>query len=251
MKLSTVTGYLDGEFDLSDFNDSSHNGLQVENAGDVQKICFGVDASLGFFEEALRKGADMVVCHHGISWGDSLKRITGINYKRISFLARHNMALYACHLPLDAHPKIGNNALIARALGLARRKRFGMHYGSMLGYEGTLIKPVRYETFKKTVSRVMKNKVVTMDFGKKTVKRVAVVSGGAASDVDEAGLKKVDVFVSGEPTLASYSVAQEHGINAVFAGHYATEVWGVRALADVVAKKLGVATEFIDMGISF
>ena len=111
-----VGEFLDRELHVTDFKDSSNNGLQVDNSGRVGRVCCGVDASLEFFEAAQRRGADMLICHHGLSWNDSLKRITDLNYRKIAFLMRHDMALYACHLPLDAHPRYGNNAVLARML---------------------------------------------------------------------------------------------------------------------------------------
>ena len=249
--LGKMVEFLDKELEIEKFEDSSHNGLQVENSGRVKRACFGVDASLEFFEAAAKKGADLVVCHHGISWADSLKRITGLNYGRLRFLIENDIALYACHLPLDAHARYGNNALICKALGLRSIKPFGLYKGALIGFEGKLPKPVRYEAFKKRVARAVGRELQCMDFGRKTVCTVAVVSGGGSGELDEAGLKGIDVFVTGEPTLSVYSQAQEHGINALFGGHYATEVFGVRALVDVVKKRFGIPCEFVDLGVEF
>jgi len=249
--LRKIVEFLDKELEIEKFEDSSNNGLQVENSGKVKRACFGVDASLEFFEAAAKKGAGLVVCHHGISWADSLKRITGLNYGRVRYLVENDMALYACHLPLDAHPRYGNNYLICKALGLRSIKPFGLYKGSVIGFQGKLPKPARYDAFKKRVARAMNHDVQSMDFGRNTVRSVAVVSGGGSSELDEAGLKGIDVFLSGEPTLSAYSQAQEHKINALFAGHYATEVFGVRALMDVVKKQFGIPCEFVDLGVEF
>ncbi len=232
MKVSTIAKYLDKELNISEFQDSSHNGLQVANSGSVKKICCGVDASLEFFQEAQAHGADMVICHHGISWGESLATITGLNYQRVSKLLRHDMALYACHLPLDAHPTLGNNAQICRALGLKRLKPFGMYNGKLIGFEGALPKPRRFSTFERMVSERIGKPLHTWECGKKTVQSIAVVSGGAAGEIAEAGEKGVDVYLSGEQSLAAYNLAREYGINAIFAGHYATERFGVMAVGD-------------------
>jgi len=250
-KLKTIVDFLDGELRIAEFDDSSNNGLQVENPGQVRRICCGVDASLAFFAEAHKRGADLVVCHHGISWGDSLKRITEINYGRVSFLVRNDMALYACHLPLDAHPRHGNNARICKALGLVQRRRFGLYRGSKIGYAGRLPRPMRYEAFKALVARKIGGGVRCMDFGRKTVRTVAVVSGGAAAETAEAGREGIDVYLSGEPALEAYSLAQEYGINAVFAGHYATEVFGVRALAAVLRRRFKIPVDFVDLEVPY
>ena len=250
-KLDDIVAFLDKELHAGDFKDSSHNGLQVANRGTVRRVCCGVDASLEFFEAAQRKGAELLLCHHGLSWDDSLKRITGLNYRRLEFLMRHNMALYACHLPLDAHPRYGNNALICRALGLRRLRRFGLYNGKEIGFAGDLPRSMGYAAFKKLVRRVVGTELCTMDFGRRTVRSVAVISGGAAGEVDEAGRKGLDVYLSGEGNLHAYNLAREHGINAVFAGHYATEVFGVRALADLLRRRFKLPAEFVDLKIPY
>jgi dinuclear metal center YbgI/SA1388 family protein len=249
--LATIVSFLDRELNIKAFADSSHNGLQVENSGKIARIGVGVDASLAFFEEAARHKAQMVICHHGLSWGDSLKRISGLNYRRLKFLLDHDMALYACHLPLDAHPRLGNNAQIAKALGLRRLKPFGLYHGVSIGFCGSLPAAMPYAAFKSRVQRIMGNTVGTMDFGKRMVRTVAIVSGGGAEQIAEAGQKGMDVYLSGEPALLAYHLAQEHKINAIFSGHYATEVFGVKALARLLSSRFGLKTEFIDMGIRF
>jgi len=251
-KLKTIVEFLDKELRIEDFKDSSNNGLQVENSGKIKRVCCGVDASMEFFEAAKAEGADLLICHHGLSWGASLAHITDLNYRRIKFLIDHDIALYASHLPLDAHPRYGNNAVIAKALGLRKLKPFGIYNGSYIGFEGCLPKPMSYAAFKKKVGGVMgEASLQTMDFGKKKVQSVAIVSGGAAGAAGEAGQKGIDVYVSGEPGLVAYSLAQEYGINAIFAGHYATEVFGVHALGDLLQKKFAIAAKFLDFKISF
>jgi len=250
--LTSITGFLDAELNVADFpGDSANNGLQVENMGRVNRICCGVDASLDFFEAAQRLGADMVVCHHGISWGDSLKRITGANYRRISFLMENDMALYACHLPLDAHRLHGNNALICKALGLRGIKGFGLYHGMTIGFEGKLPRPMDYKDFKKLAAKITGGEVRSMDFGKNKVSTVAVISGSASDLINEAGEKSIDVFLSGEAKLSAYGLTHELGINAVFAGHYATETFGVKSLAILLKKKFGIPVEFIDMKVPY
>jgi putative NIF3 family GTP cyclohydrolase 1 type 2 len=161
------------------------------------------------------------------------------------------MALYACHLPLDAHPCHGNNAQICKAFGLRRFKPFGLYHGIPVGFSGSLPKAVPYTTFKAQAQRVFGNTVCTMDFGKHTVRTVAIVSGGAGAVIDEAGQKGIDAYISGEPNLMIYNLAREYEINAIFAGHYATEMFGVKALARLLASRFRLKTEFVDMGIRF
>jgi len=251
MELQTLVSFLDKELDVAAFEDASHNGLQVERTGPVSRIAVGVDASMAFFERAAGQGAELLICHHGLSWGDSLKRITGLNYQRLRFLVEHNMGLYACHLPLDAHPRLGNNARICDALGLQERQPFGDYHGMTIGFRGVLPAPMPYAAFKRRVHEIMGNTVGTMEFGRDEVRTVAVVSGGAADGVAEAGEGGVDVYLSGEPKLEAYSVAQEHRIHVIFAGHYATEVFGVKAVAELLNARFEVEAGFIDMGIRF
>ncbi len=246
-----IVEYLDRELRIDSITESSHNGLQVENSGRIGKVCCGVDATLGFFKAAKKQGANFLVCHHGISWNDSLRRITCLNYKRLSFLIQNDIALYACHLPLDVHPRHGNNILICKALGLRHIRRFGTYRDTKIGFKGTLAKATNYETFKKRVARVTGGKLWTLDFGKKSVKSVAVVSGAAADELEGAFVQGIDVYVSGEPKLSAYHVAEELGINAVFAGHYATETFGVRAVARLLKQKFNMPAEFIDLGTPF
>ncbi|MBN1652872.1 MAG: Nif3-like dinuclear metal center hexameric protein [Deltaproteobacteria bacterium] len=126
-QLKQITDFLDKQLAISDYQDSSHNGLQVENRREIKQVCCGVDASMEFFQAARAAGANLLICHHGLSWDVSLKRITGLNYERVSYLIGNDMALYACHLPLDAHPRLGNNAQICKALGLVELKPFGVY----------------------------------------------------------------------------------------------------------------------------
>lgn len=249
--LSTIVKFLDKELRTADFEDSSNNGLQVENSGKVAKICCGVDACIEFFDQARGKGADLVICHHGLSWNDSLKRVTELNYKRLAFLVRYDMALYASHLPLDAHPRYGNNAKICRALGLTRLRPFGNYRGNVIGFRGTFSEPMGYEAFKSLVRKTINRDIRSMDFGRRTVRSVAVISGGGCEEVAEAGRDGVDVYLTGESALSAYHVAQEYAVNVVFAGHYATEVFGVRALTDVLAKRFKVKAEFIDLETAY
>lgn len=251
ISLTRIVKYLNETLSTDKFNDSANNGLQVENSGTVTKVCCGVDASLEFFEAALREKADLLICHHGISWGDSLRYITNLNYKRLAFLVQNDMALYASHLPLDAHPQLGNNIRICRALGLKGVKKFGNYRGQLIGYEGHFPAPVKYSRFKNMVRQTVGGEIESMDFGKENIRRVAVVSGNAEHELEEAALKGIDVYLSGEPGLVSYNLAREYGINAVFAGHYATELFGITALAGAISKKFKLPVRIIDLKINF
>ncbi len=249
--LDSLVSLLDGTLRCSAFQDASNNGLQIANAGTVSRVITGVDASLRLLQEAARRGSDCVVCHHGLSWGDSLKRITGLNHRLVAFAIRHNIAVYAAHLPLDAHPRFGNNAQLCKALGLGRLSPAFCYHGEMIGFSGVYDKPLTLEAFCECVRKAVNPDLRVLDFGKKRIRRVGVVSGGAADMVDQAAALHCDVYLTGEPTLQGYNLAENLEQNVVFAGHYATEVFGVRALASLVTRRLGMPAECVDFKIGY
>ncbi|MGI6495214.1 MAG: Nif3-like dinuclear metal center hexameric protein [Kiritimatiellia bacterium] len=249
--LSEIVEFLDRRLDLAAFQDASNNGLQVENAGSVSRVCCGVDASMEFFEAAAAKEADLLVVHHGISWGDSLRRITGLGYRRIRFLLEHGMALYACHLPLDAHPTLGNNAQLAKALGLREIEPFGQYHGQAIGVRGVFEKPLSFDAFRNLVARKVSPHPVGMPFGKPRIRTLGVISGGAADMADQAAVAGLDAYLSGESSLAGYNLARDLGLNMVLAGHYATERFGVRAVGDLLRKTFRLPVEFIDFDLPY
>lgn len=252
MNAAEIAEILNKILDIDSFKDVSNNGLQVANSGgEVQKIVTGVDASQEFFEHAVGVGADLVICHHGISWGDSLKKITGLNYKNLKILLDNDIALYAAHLPLDAHPKYGNNARIAQVLNLTDIRPFGEYHGNTIGFSGELPEAMEFKKFLELVKNNISPDLQTMNFGPESVKTVAIISGGAASDVVQAGEAGFDVYLSGEPALVAYSPAREFGIHAVFAGHYRTEIFGVKALAEFLRKEYNLNAEFLNLNIKF
>jgi dinuclear metal center YbgI/SA1388 family protein len=248
-ELKQVVSFLDGLLKSVKIEDSSHNGLQVENSGQVTRICAGVDASLEFFDAAHNRHADFLICHHGLSWGDSLKRLTDLNYRRVASLIKNNIALYASHLPLDAHPRLGNNILLSRALGLCRLRRFGFYHGVEIGYAGELSRVMTIKEFAARVARVLRQEPTVMDFGSTRIRRVGVVSGGAALSLEEAQTCGLDVLVTGEECLQGYTLARDLQINAIFGGHYATERFGVKALADRVSRRFRLPVELIDLKV--
>lgn len=247
--LFSIASSLDAELGVEAMDDSSNNGLQVQNSGRVTKVCCGVDASLEFFEAARERGGNLLIVHHGLSWGDSLKRITRLNYRLVKCLMDNDMALYACHLPLDAHAKLGNNILLCRALGLTNLRRFAVYRGSMIGWMGSVPGGVSRAAFRKRYEKVLGRHVEAMDFGPSTVRKVGVVSGGGCGSLQDAEAEGLDTFVSGEPTLAGRNFAKDCGMNAFFGGHYATERFGAEALGRFVSKRFGLPSEFIELGI--
>lgn len=240
------------ELGIERFHDISNNGLQVDSSkADIRKICTGVDATLPFLRAARDAGADIVLCHHGISWGDSLKRIAGLNYSIVKFLMDADMALFACHLPLDAHPVLGNNAQICDALGLTDRRPFGEYHGETIGFAGRLPSAIGREDFAALVRDRIGANLRVAPFGKEAIETVGVVSGGASEMVGQAIDQGLDAFIDGEIDLVSHNECLQRGMNLFAPGHYATERFGVRALGEWAAAKFGLAHEFIDFDIPY
>jgi len=251
--LSMIVQLLDRELRAGEFpGDDSHNGLQMENSGTVRKVCCGVDASLEFFQKAKSAGADLCIVHHGLSWGTSLARITDLNYRLIRFLLENDLALYASHLPLDAHPTLGNNAVLARALGLRSLKPFGLYHGMSIGMQGTLPRAMSPAAFQARLAKVAPGgNLAAMLHGPDRIRTVGVVSGGGADVLPQAAAAGLDAFVSGEGGLQAYNQARQRGIHAFFAGHYATETFGVRALGTLIRETFGLPSEFVDFRLPY
>ena len=252
MTCEAVARLLDGELRLDAFRDVSDNGLQIANVGEITCVATAVDASLEAFEAAAARGAQMLVVHHGLSWGGSLARITGLNYKLVSCALKHNLALYACHLPLDAHPTLGNNAQLAGALELTRLRPFMHYHGQAIGFKGVLPEPCSREAFEKRVREaVAPRRVEWLAFGAEEIRTVGICSGGAPEGVDEAAREGLDVYLCGEANLVAYNLAKQWGVNALAVGHYATERFGVRALGSWLAEQTGLKVEFLDFDSPF
>jgi dinuclear metal center YbgI/SA1388 family protein len=227
--------------------DTSLNGLQVDNeGGEIQKIAFAVDACLESFKRAADAGAGLLFVHHGLFWEKPLA-LTSSHRERIKFLLDHNLALYACHLPLDQHPEVGNNAALAELLGIEDPGPFGMYHGKKIGYKGNLKKPLSVDEAAKRISFGANRPVGVYPFGKKENLSCAVISGGAAFEVFQAIEEGVDLYVTGENSHSVYHHLLENGINMIAGGHYATEVWGVRSVMERCAHELYLDTEFIDV----
>jgi dinuclear metal center YbgI/SA1388 family protein len=243
---------LNKKLEISSFHDLSNNGLQVDSPRDpIAKVCSGVDGSLAFFKAAKEAGADLVICHHGISWGDSLKQITGSNYRLVSYLIENKMALWACHLPIDAHPILGNNAQICDTLKLVSREPFGEYHGQSIGFSGSLEKPLSRTAFQELLKSKISPNLNAHLFGNEEIKTVGVISGGAPELVAEAIEKGLDAYITGEANLISHNLCQEGQMNMFAMGHYATERFGIRAVGDWLSNELGIEHEFIDLDIPY
>jgi dinuclear metal center YbgI/SA1388 family protein len=235
--------------DIEGFNslDSSLNGIQVDNdGGEFTKIAFAVDANLETFERAAACGAGMLFVHHGLFWGKPLK-ISGSHRRRIKSLLDHNLALYAVHLPLDQHPRMGNNAALAELLGIENPEPFGLYHGKKIGYKGKLKEPLTIEAAVKRISFKDRPPLGVYPFGKKESLNGAVISGGGAREALQAIDEEIDLYVTGEASHDVYHQALESALNMIAGGHYSTEVWGVRKMMEYCAAQLDVDVEFIDV----
>jgi len=250
-ELSTIKidAFFRGFLDIEGFvsGDDSLNGIQVDNDGSpVKKIAFGVDAAMETFEQAAATGAGMLFVHHGLFWGASA-RVAGNLRRRIKFLLDHNICLYAVHLPLDQHPKFGNNAVLAGLLGLENIEPFGGYHGRKIGYKGTFPKPVSIDEAVKKISFMERPPAGVFPFGKKECKSAAIMSGGAPGNARDAITEGIDLFVTGESAHQVYHDCLEGKLNMIAGGHYCTEVWGVQAVMRHCSEELGIETEFLDI----
>ncbi|MDZ7378384.1 MAG: Nif3-like dinuclear metal center hexameric protein [candidate division KSB1 bacterium] len=237
-----IVTYLNDLLQPQLFEDYGPQGLQVEGKAHVRKIVTGVSASLELFEQAHIRGADMVIVHHGLFWDRESRVATGALKKRLTALLTNDISLVAYHLPLDAHPTFGNNAVAARALGILDPQRF-----ATVGWWGRLSEPL--------LARVLFNKIqilydktpLIFDYGPDSVETVGIVSGAGAHRLQEAVALGLDCFVTGEASEASMHLAKESGLHFVAAGHYATERLGIKVLGEQLAQEFGVEVEFLDL----
>jgi dinuclear metal center YbgI/SA1388 family protein len=247
LKLRRVVRFLGETLDIQKYKgDSSLNGLQVEGRKEVGKIVTAVDACRESISGAVRLKADMLIVHHGLFWGEA-EPITGILARRVGMLLRSGVSLYAAHLPLDCHPEIGNNVQIAESLGIIKRSTFGLYKGNEIGVGGKLPRPVGIRGLAARVRRIFGAPVQTFAFGPGTIKRLGIVSGGGSMLTQAAAEAGYDALLTGESSHSVYHTARECRINMLYAGHYSTETVGVRALGDLISKKLGIKTVFIDI----
>jgi dinuclear metal center YbgI/SA1388 family protein len=242
--LEKLVSFLNAELRLSEFpEDESSNGLQVEGRAAVRKIGLAVDACEYVFERAAERKIDFLIVHHGLIWG-GLKNLRGVTRNRIKRLFDADISLYACHLPLDWHPEYGNNLQLLKLLGIRKMGEFGRYHGKNIGYWGRTDRELPPEEFTARVDRVLETRSSAVNFGRK-VRKVGVVSGGGWSAIHDAGKYGIDTFLTGEPSHSAYTFAEEIKVNLVFAGHYATETPGVKAVGDMLGKKYGIPVEFI------
>lgn len=243
-----ITAFLDDFLDVRGFADFGPNGLQVPGRAEVERVATGVSASLELFERAIAGGAGLVLVHHGLFWDKAPRALSPALAARLRALLSAEVALAAYHLPLDAHPEVGNNALIAAGLGAQAHGTLAPHGGRDIGVvasygrdgieAGELLDRVRALTGREPL---------VFDAGPSRVRSLGIVSGGAAGDLERAAAAGLDAFLTGEPSEPVMTQAREAGLHFIAAGHYATETFGIRRLGELVAERFGVAHEFIDV----
>lgn len=245
-KRDRIVDWLNNELHIADIEDISCNGLQVQGTKEVCRVGLAVDACLESYQAAADNNCQMVIAHHGIIW-NGLKTISGPIYRQIKFLLDNDINLYAAHLPLDLHATYGNNAGIARQIGLRELKPFGNYHGTMLGFEGTLAKPAGLTALAEKLRSLLGGDTVILPFGKKQVRRIAIVSGSAGSLLQEGIDKKVDCYITGESKHEHHHLAKEGGLSVIYCGHYHSEKPGVMAVGRALEKKFGIVSVFLDV----
>jgi dinuclear metal center YbgI/SA1388 family protein len=248
--LREVVGYLDTTLEIDRVRDYAPNGLQVEGAMEVEKVVTGVSASAELIGRAIELGADLIVVHHGLVWGGGLTKIAGPMARRLKLLLGNDVSLAAYHLPLDKHPRLGNNVGLADALALGpQRDAFGDVKGIALGVSGSWPQPLsRDEAIHRIAGGVLRGKVprFVFPYGPETVRKVGLCSGAASDLLEAASAAGCDLFLTGELAERAGDLARELQITLVAAGHVATEVFGAMRLADELRMRFpGLHAEFV------
>ena len=230
------------------FEDYAVNGLQVPGPAEVGKLASGVSAHAELFERAAQAGAGLLLVHHGLFWGPGVRALDTTLKQRLKILFDADVALAAYHLPLDAHPELGNNALLARALGAEHMVPFGAHRGETIGFLATLPGGgLDTAAILAAVEAATSRAPLHLGGGPELIERVAIVSGAGSDYVAEAAAAGAQALLTGEPAERVTASARELGVHVIAAGHHATETFGIRALGELLAGRFGLEHEFIDV----
>jgi dinuclear metal center YbgI/SA1388 family protein len=243
--LSDIVSYTDDFLRISDVGDwdNALNGLQIENSGRVTRIGAAVDVSTRVLTEAQKQDVDLLIVHHGLFW-PGLQPVQGALRRQLRIAFENDIALYSAHLPLDIHPKIGNNAQLVAALGLKSERPFLEEKGQPVGLK-IRASLSRSELVRK-LQKALNGPVKVFDFGPKQTRAIGVVTGAAGSEIYRVADDGIDTFITGEAPHWAAVAAEELGMNLLLGGHYATEVFGVKALAAHLSKRFRIPWEFID-----
>ena len=244
MERAELQRYLDNLLEVGRFRDYSPNGLQVEGRAEIRRIVCGVTASQALLDAALARDADAVLVHHGYFWRGEDACITGLRRKRLGTLLGSDINLFAYHLPLDAHPELGNNAQLGRLMGWTPEGRFGEQD---IGWIGQLAQPTRAELLVRQLAARLGREPLLLGEPGRAVKRIAWCTGGAQSYFEQAIACGVDCFVSGEASEQTTHLARESGVVYLAVGHHASERYGVQALGAHLAERWGLEVDFVDV----
>lgn len=246
MNLYELEAYLNNLLNIKKFRDYGPNGLQVEGRPEVKRIVTGVTASQALLDAAVEAGADAVLVHHGYFWKNESQVIRGMKKRRIATLLKNDISLFGYHLPLDAHPELGNNAQLAKLLGIDSEGVMDERDLQGVGNIGSLPEPVSLESFGQQVESVLARQPLLVSGGSHPVRRIAWCTGGAQAYIQQALELGADTYLSGEISEHTVHFARENGIHYIAAGHHATERYGIRALGEHLAATLGVNAVFFD-----
>jgi dinuclear metal center YbgI/SA1388 family protein len=243
--LSEIVNYTNDFLRIREIGDwdNAVNGLQIENSGRVTKIGASVDASTRVLAAAAKQNVDLLIVHHGLFWS-GLQPVTGVLRRQLDLAFENNIALYSAHLPLDLHPRVGNNALLAAALGLKSNLPFFEEKGQMIGLKAGASLP--RDELNRKLQKALSGSVRAFMFGPKKTGTIGVITGGAGSEIYKVAQEGIDTFITGEAPHWAAVAADELGMNLLLGGHYATEVFGVKALAAHLSKRFKIPWAFID-----
>ena len=243
--LSEIVNYTNDFLRIREIGDwdNALNGLQIENSGDVTKIGASVDASTRVLAAASKQHVDLLIVHHGLFW-PGLQPVTGVLRRQLKLAFENNIALYSAHLPLDLHPELGNNAQLAAALGLKTNQPFFEEKGQLIGLKARASLP--REELDRRLQKALNGSVKAFMFGPKKTGTIGIITGGAGSEIYKVAQEGIDTFITGEAPHWAAVAADEIGMNLLLGGHYATEVFGVKALAAHLSKRFKIPSAFID-----
>ena len=247
ISIQSLTAYLNEELQHSSLPDypQARNGLQLENTQPITKIASAVDASLPVIKQAIANQANLLIVHHGLFWQD-ITPLTGVNYQKIKLALENDLAIYSSHIPLDVHPIWGNNSVLAQSLGLdiSSAEPFHDFKGIKLGLKFKINSP--RQQLKQQLTELLGDRVHLCEGGAEQCQTLGIITGGAGSEIAAIAEQGIDTFITGEGPHWSYPLAQELGVNLFYAGHYATETFGVRALSAHLQEKFDLEHLFID-----
>ena len=247
MRLHDLRQFCDDYLKVNEFNDYCPNGLQVESSQEVNFIVSGVTASMALIDAAIEAGADTILVHHGYFWKGESQPIAGFKGERIGKLIRNDVNLLAYHLPLDAHPEVGNNVQLASIMNWTIDGSFGSVGAHDIAMTGTPEHQLSIEQLGAEIAEKLGRQPLVISAGEKPVKSIAWCTGAAQSYIEEAAARGIDAFVSGEVSENTFHFAREMGIHYIAAGHHATERFGVQALGRLLAGHFNLRHQFIDI----